>query len=49
MPYYGLVTGTIGASQVKVAPDGDFVFAALGTAGDLVYQLATSTGGINGP
>jgi 6-phosphogluconolactonase (cycloisomerase 2 family) len=44
MPYYNLVTGTISASQVKVAPDGDFVFASLGTAGDLVYQLNTSTG-----
>ena len=44
MPYYNLVTGTIGASQVKVAPDGDFVFASLGTAGDLVYQLNTTTG-----
>jgi 6-phosphogluconolactonase (cycloisomerase 2 family) len=44
MPYYGLVTGTISASQVKVAPDGDFVFASLGTAGDLVYQLNPSTG-----
>ena len=46
MPYYNLVRGTINASQVKVAPDGDFVFAALGTAGDLVYQLNTSTGAL---
>ncbi|MGP8225551.1 MAG: lactonase family protein [Terracidiphilus sp.] len=44
MTYYNLVTGTVNASQVKVAPDGDLVFAALGTAGDLVYQLTTSTG-----
>jgi 6-phosphogluconolactonase (cycloisomerase 2 family) len=44
MTYNTLVTGFITASQVKVAPDGDFVFAALGTAGDLVYQLNTSTG-----
>lgn len=42
--YTSLVTGTAIASQVKVAPDGDFVFAALGTAGDMVYQLNTSTG-----
>ena len=44
LSYIGLVTGTINASQVKVSPNGDFVFAALGTAGDLVYQLTTSTG-----
>jgi 6-phosphogluconolactonase (cycloisomerase 2 family) len=44
MTYYNLVTGTVNASQVKVAPDGDLVFAALGTAGDMVYQLTTSTG-----
>jgi 6-phosphogluconolactonase (cycloisomerase 2 family) len=42
--YTTLVRGTIDASQVKVAPNGDFVFAALGTAGDMVYQLTTSTG-----
>lgn len=42
--YTSLVTGTINASQVKVAPNGDFVFAALGTAGDMVYQLNTSNG-----
>jgi 6-phosphogluconolactonase (cycloisomerase 2 family) len=42
--YTTLMTGTPVASQVKVAPDGNFVFAALGTAGDMVYQLTTSTG-----
>jgi len=42
--YTNSVTGVPIARQVKVAPDGDFVFAALGTAGDIVYQLTTSTG-----
>jgi len=44
LSYIGQVTGTINASQVKVSPNGNYVFAALGTAGDMVYQLTTSTG-----
>jgi 6-phosphogluconolactonase (cycloisomerase 2 family) len=42
--YTSFMTGTPHASQVKVAPNGNFVFAALGTAGDMVYRLTTSTG-----
>lgn len=48
MTYSSSVTGTINASQVQVAPNGEYVFAALGTAGDIVYQLDTSTGVLSG-
>jgi 6-phosphogluconolactonase (cycloisomerase 2 family) len=38
--------GTIGPSAIKFAPNGQLVFLALGTAGDLVYTFTTSSGAL---
>lgn len=41
------VTGTpVVPTQLRVAPNGNFVFAALGTAGDVVFTFNTSTGAL---
>jgi 6-phosphogluconolactonase len=42
--YVGAKGSTATAEMVKVAPDGDYVFLALGPGGDLVYPFNTSTG-----
>jgi 6-phosphogluconolactonase (cycloisomerase 2 family) len=41
---YTVPTGTVVQKQVKVAPTGNLVFIALGTGGDIVFTLNTSTG-----
>lgn len=41
---YSITTSVVVPHQIKVSPNGDFVFLALGTAGDLVYTLNESTG-----
>jgi 6-phosphogluconolactonase (cycloisomerase 2 family) len=43
------VTGTVVPRAVKVAPNGEYVFVALGTGGDLVYPLTTSSGSLSSP
>jgi 6-phosphogluconolactonase len=42
--YTGSSIPTIVPRQVKFAPNGDYVFAAMGTAGDLVFPFNTSSG-----
>ncbi len=41
---YSGTTGTWQPSQVRVSPDGTLIFAALGTAGDVVFTFNTTTG-----
>jgi len=41
---YSVSGATVVPRAVKVAPNGGYVFLALGTAGDLVYTLDTTTG-----
>ncbi len=41
--------GTVVPRAIKVSPNGQFVFVALGTAGDLVYPFNTATGGLSTP
>ena len=41
---YSITNATVVPRAIKVAPSGAFVFAALGTGGDLVYSLNESTG-----
>jgi 6-phosphogluconolactonase len=41
---YSITTATVVPRAIKVAPNGSFVFAALGTAGDLVFTLNEATG-----
>jgi 6-phosphogluconolactonase (cycloisomerase 2 family) len=41
---YSITNATVLPHAIKVAPNGDYVFAALGTAGDLVFTLNTTTG-----
>lgn len=41
---YSITSATVVPRSLKVAPDGDYVFAALGTAGELVFSLSESTG-----
>jgi len=41
---YDALTGTIVPQMVKVSPTGNYIFAALGTGGDRVFTLDTSTG-----
>jgi 6-phosphogluconolactonase (cycloisomerase 2 family) len=41
---YSATSGVWQPSQVKVSPDGTLIFAALGTAGDVVFTFNTSTG-----
>ncbi|MBS1801459.1 MAG: beta-propeller fold lactonase family protein [Acidobacteria bacterium] len=43
---YSASTGTVVPKQVKVSPTGNLVFIALGTAGDIVFTLNTSTGAV---
>jgi 6-phosphogluconolactonase (cycloisomerase 2 family) len=40
---------TVVARAVKVAPSGNYVFLALGTAGDVVYPLTTTNGALSTP
>lgn len=44
---YSITNATVVPRAIKVAPDGDYIFAALGTGGDLVFSLNTSTGAIS--
>jgi 6-phosphogluconolactonase len=46
---YTVFGATILPRAVKVAPNGAYVFAALGTAGDLVFPFNTSTGTVSAP
>ena len=46
---YAGLSGTVIPRAVKVAPNGNYVFVALGTAGDLVFPLNTSTGALSTP
>jgi 6-phosphogluconolactonase (cycloisomerase 2 family) len=41
---YSGTTGTWQPTQVRVSPDGTLIFAALGTAGDVVFTFNTATG-----
>jgi 6-phosphogluconolactonase len=41
---YGVTTGVWQPSEVHVSPDGTLIFAALGTAGDVVFTFNTATG-----
>jgi len=43
---YTPANGTVLQRAVKVAPTGNLIFAALGTAGDVVFTLNTSTGAV---
>jgi 6-phosphogluconolactonase len=43
---YSITGATVVPTSIKVAPNGQFVFASLGTAGDLVYTFNTSTGAL---
>jgi len=43
--YTTLITsGSVGASAIAIAPNGQYGYIALGTAGELVFTFATSTG-----
>ena len=41
---YAFSSGTLTPKMVRYAPSGAYIFAALGTAGDLVFPFTTSTG-----
>jgi 6-phosphogluconolactonase (cycloisomerase 2 family) len=41
---YSITSGTWTPSDVRVSPDGTLIFAALGTAGDVVFTFNTTTG-----
>jgi 6-phosphogluconolactonase len=41
---YSVTSGVWQPSQVKVSPDGTLIFAALGTAGDVVFTFNSTTG-----
>jgi 6-phosphogluconolactonase len=41
---YSATSGTWQPSDVRVSPDGTLIFAALGTAGDVVFTFNTTTG-----
>jgi 6-phosphogluconolactonase len=41
---YSATSGVWQPSQVKVSPDGTLIFAALGTAGDVVFTFNSTTG-----
>jgi len=43
---YSISGVTAVPSALKIAPNGDYVFLALGTAGDLVFTFNTSTGAL---
>jgi 6-phosphogluconolactonase len=46
---YPATSGTWEPSDVRVSPDGTLIFAALGTAGDVVFTFNTTTGVATGP
>jgi 6-phosphogluconolactonase len=46
---YSTTSGTWQPSDVRVSPDGTLIFAALGTAGDVVFTFNTTTGIATGP
>lgn len=41
---YSINSGTWQPSDVRISPDGTLIFAALGTAGDVVFTFNTTTG-----
>src|SRR6202022_1697995 len=41
---YSTTSGTWQPSDVRLSPDGTLIFAALGTAGDIVFTFNTTTG-----
>jgi 6-phosphogluconolactonase (cycloisomerase 2 family) len=41
---YSATSGVWQPSQVRISPDGTLIFAALGTAGDVVFTFNTTTG-----
>src|SRR5882757_5809558 len=41
---YSITSGTWQPSDVRVSPDGTLIFAALGTAGDVVFTFNTTSG-----
>ncbi len=43
-PTYSIISGVWQPSEVHVSPDGTLIFAALGTAGDVVFTFNTATG-----
>lgn len=45
-PYTVTGGATVAPKEVRVAPTGNYVFAALGTGGDIVFTLNTSTGAV---
>ena len=46
---YVISNATVVPRAIKVSPNGNFVFAAIGTAGDLVFPFTTSTGVLSSP
>jgi DNA-binding beta-propeller fold protein YncE len=48
-PYTVPAGANVIARAVKFAPNGDYVFAALGTAGYVVYRFNTSSGALTNP
>jgi 6-phosphogluconolactonase len=47
--YTGSSIPTIVPRQIKFAPNGQYVFAAMGTAGDVVFPFSTSSGTFSQP
>jgi len=43
---YSIQNAVVAPKMVRVAPTGNYVFAALGTGGDVVFTLNTSTGAV---
>jgi len=46
---YVISNATIVPRGIKISPNGNFVFAAIGTAGDLVFPFSTTTGVLSSP
>jgi 6-phosphogluconolactonase (cycloisomerase 2 family) len=46
---YVISNATVVPRGLKISPNGNFVFAAIGTAGDLVFPFNTSTGVLSSP
>jgi 6-phosphogluconolactonase (cycloisomerase 2 family) len=46
---YVISNATVVPRGLKISPDGKFVFAAIGTAGDLVFPLNTTNGVLSSP
>jgi 6-phosphogluconolactonase len=46
-PYAPAGKATVTPEMIRVAPNGAYVFVALGTGGDLVFTLTTSTGALS--